>query len=73
MANEFKVKNGVKFPDNSIQTTAGLQQDNIKTVNSTSLIGTTDITLFSGGLVKIEKVATLPASPDANTLYIVTG
>lgn len=46
---------------------------NIKTINSTSLLGSTDITLFSGGLIKIEKVTSLPGSPDANTLYIVTG
>jgi hypothetical protein len=28
-------------------------------------------TLFAGGLTKIEVVASLPGSPDANTLYIV--
>jgi len=71
MANEFKVKNGIQFPDNTVQTSAA--PTTIKTVNSTSLTGSGDITLFSGGLIKIEKVTTLPGSPDANTLYIVTG
>lgn len=44
---------------------------NIKSVNSTSLLGSGDLALFAGGLVKIEKVSALPGSPDANTLYIV--
>lgn len=44
---------------------------NIKSINSTSLLGSGDIALFAGGLVKIEKVSALPGSPDANTLYIV--
>lgn len=43
----------------------------IKTINSTSLLGSGDIPLFAGGLTKIEKVSALPGSPDANTLYIV--
>lgn len=44
---------------------------NIKTVNSSSLLGSGDLALFGGGLTKIEKVSSLPGSPDANTLYIV--
>lgn len=44
---------------------------NIKTVNGTSLLGSGDLPLFAGGLVKVEKVSALPGSPDANTLYIV--
>ena len=28
--------------------------------------------IFSGGLIQVAKVAALPGSPDANTLYIVT-
>ena len=30
-------------------------------------------TIFAGGVTKVEVVATLPGSPNANTLYIVTG
>lgn len=44
---------------------------NIKTVNSSSLLGSGDLALFGGGLIKIEKVSALPGSPNANTLYIV--
>jgi hypothetical protein len=50
-----------------------LNSSDIKTVNSTSLLGSGDLQLFSGGLVKVEVVSSLPGSPDANTLYIVTG
>jgi len=46
---------------------------NIKTVNSTSLLGSGDLQLFTGGLTKVEVVASLPGTPNANTLYIVTG
>lgn len=45
---------------------------NIKSVNSTSLLGSGNLELFNGGLVKVSVVSTLPGSPDANTLYIVT-
>ena len=45
----------------------------IKTINSISLLGSGDVALFTGGLVKVQVVATLPGSPDATTLYIVTG
>lgn len=44
---------------------------NIKSINSTSLLGSGDLALFGGGLTKIEKVSSLPGSPDANTLYIM--
>lgn len=44
----------------------------LKSVNSTSLLGSGDLTLFGGGLVKVEVVATLSGTSDANTLYIVT-
>lgn len=44
---------------------------NIKTINSSSLVGSGDISLFAGGLVRIERVAALPGTPDPNTLYIV--
>lgn len=29
--------------------------------------------IFGGGLIKVELVTALPASPNSNTLYIVTG
>jgi len=45
----------------------------IKTVNSTSLLGSGDIPLFAGGLTSVEVVTALPGSPVATTLYIVTG
>lgn len=45
---------------------------NIKSVNSTSLLGSGDLALFAGGLIQVKVVATLPGTPDANTLYIVT-
>lgn len=45
---------------------------NIKSINSTSLLGSGDIVLFNGGLTNVSVVASLPGSPDANTLYIVT-
>jgi hypothetical protein len=70
MANEFKVKNGIKFPDNSVQTTAF---SSIKTINSTSLLGSGNIELFSGGLLQVAVVTSLPGTPNSNTLYIVTG
>ena len=46
---------------------------NIKTLNSSSLLGSGDISLFAGGLTGVEIVAALPGSPNANTLYIITG
>lgn len=46
---------------------------NIKSINSTSLLGAGDLSLFTGGLTRVEVVATLPGSPNATTLYIVTG
>jgi hypothetical protein len=70
MANEFKVKNGIKFPDDSVQTTAF---SSIKTLNSISLLGSGNIALFSGGLTDVQVVSSLPGSPNASTLYIVTG
>lgn len=122
MANEFKVKNGIKFPDNTVQVTSGITSvatgtgltggpitstgtislantavspgsytaanitvdaqgrvtaaangSAIKTINGISLVGSGDVALFGGGLVKVEVVTALPGSPDANTLYIVTG
>jgi len=45
----------------------------IKTVNNTSLLGSGDLTLFSGGLTQVVIVSTLPGTPNPNTLYIVTG
>lgn len=45
----------------------------IKTINSTSLLGSGDLSLFAGGITKVEVVTALPGTPDANTLYIVTG
>lgn len=67
-----------KTIDYSNNTLSGVQPTlvsgtSIKTVNSTSLLGSGDLTLFSGGLIKVEVVAALPGSPNANTLYIVTG
>jgi hypothetical protein len=44
---------------------------NIKTINGTSLLGSGNIALFAGGLVSVERVSSLPGSPNANTLYIV--
>lgn len=124
MANEFKVKNGIKFADNTTQTTAGqpvlVSGTNIKTVNGISLLGSGNVSVSAesplsigstppadpvtkpfwwdnvGGAlyisyndgdstqwvpatptpnltVSIAVVATLPASPDANTIYFVTG
>lgn len=46
---------------------------NIKSINSNTLLGSGNIELFSGGLVKVSVVTSLPGTPDANTLYIVTG
>lgn len=46
---------------------------NIKTINATSVLGSGDIAIFAGGLIKVEVVTSLPVSPDPNTLYIVTG
>lgn len=45
---------------------------NIKTINSTSVLGSGDLALFAGGLIQVKVVAALPGTPDANTLYIVT-
>lgn len=53
--------------------TALVSGTSIKTVNSTSLLGSGDVTLFSGGLIQVAVVASLPGSPNANTLYVVTG
>ena len=46
---------------------------NIKTLNGNSLLGSGAIALFSANLTDIQVVASLPGSPNANTLYIVTG
>jgi hypothetical protein len=67
-----------EVPATNTGDTSGLQPTlvngmNIKTVNSNTLLGSGDLTLFSGGLVNIAKVTALPGTPDANTLYIVTG
>jgi hypothetical protein len=53
-----------------LQTTL-VSGTSIKTVNSTTLLGSGDLPLFSGGLVKVSVVASLPGSPDPNTLYII--
>lgn len=60
-----------KQPAGSYQSTL-VSGTNIKSVNSTSLLGSGDLALFAGGLIQVKVVATLPGSPDANTLYIVT-
>ena len=46
---------------------------NLKSINGTTLLGSGSITLFSGGLITVSVVTSLPGTPDANTLYIVTG
>lgn len=57
--------------DVTVQSTL-VSGTNIKSVNSTSLLGSGDLALFAGGLIQVKVVATLPGTPDANTLYIVT-
>lgn len=59
------------YHDSSKQDTL-VSGTNIKSINSTSLLGSGDLALFNGGLTNVTVVATLPGSPDANTLYIVT-
>lgn len=46
---------------------------NLKSINGGTLLGSGSITLFSGGLITVSVVTSLPGTPDANTLYIVTG
>lgn len=60
-------------PDLTTKQDTLVSGTNIKSINSTSLLGSGNIALFSGGLIQVAVVATLPGSPDANTLYIVTG
>lgn len=50
-----------------------VSETNLKSINGTTLLGSGSITLFSGGLLTIAVVTALPGTPDANTLYIVTG
>lgn len=57
--------------DVTVQSTL-VSGTNIKSVNSTSLLGSGDLALFAGGLIQVKVVATLPGTPNANTLYIVT-
>lgn len=45
---------------------------NLKTINSNSILGSGNIPLVSG-TATIAIVAALPGSPDANTIYFVTG
>jgi hypothetical protein len=60
-------------PDLTTKQDTLVSGTSIKTVNSTSLLGSGDVTLFSGGLIQVAVVASLPGSPNANTLYVVTG
>jgi len=54
-------------------TTGRWENTALKTVNGTSLVGGGDLSLFGGGLTKVQVVTSLPGSPDSTTLYIVTG
>jgi hypothetical protein len=72
MANEFKVKNGIQFPDNTIQTTAatgggGGSSWSKKTANYTAVSGDKIITDTVGGTFTI----TLPASPSIGTAVVI--
>lgn len=66
------IANGTSGQLLSSNASAAPSWSSLKTVNSTSLLGTGDLPLFAGGLTKVEVVAALPGSPDATTLYIVT-
>lgn len=73
MANEFKVKNGIKFPDNTIQTTAatgggsgsGISWSK-KTANYTAVSGDFLLTDTTAGTFTI----TLPASPSVGNFIV---
>jgi hypothetical protein len=71
MANEFKVKNGIKFPDNTVQTTAatggGGGTWSKKTSNYTAVTGDKIIADTTGGTFTI----TLPATPTTGNSIIV--
>lgn len=71
MANEFKVKNGIKFADNTTQTTAAqpilVSGTNIKTVNGNSLLGSGNITITGASELSIGSTA--PASPSTTPFW----
>lgn len=60
-------------PDLTTKQNTLVSGTSIKTVNSTTLLGSGDLALFAGGLIQVSVVATLPGTPNANTLYVVTG
>ena len=68
MANEFKVKNGIKFPDNTVQTTAALSGSwQKKTTTYTLVAGDRIVADTSGGGWTI----TLPSSPSTGAAVII--
>lgn len=74
MSNEFKVKNGIKFPDGSVQTTAATGGSSStwskKTTNYTAVSGDKILADTSGGTFTV----TLPATPSAgNSIVIADG
>lgn len=70
MANEFKVKNGIKFPDDTIQTTAATGGSGIswtkKTTNYTAVSGDFLLTDTSSASFTV----TLPASPSEGDFVV---
>lgn len=70
MANEFKVKNGIKFPDDTIQTTAATGGSGIswtkKTANYTAASGDFLLTDTSSASFTV----TLPASPSEGDFVV---
>ena len=70
MANEFKVKNGIKFADNTVQTTAATGSSSSwskKTSNYTAVSGDKIIGDTTAGTFTV----TLPASPTTGNSIIV--
>lgn len=76
MANEFKVKNGIKFADNTVQTTKAqdilVSGSNIKTIGGNSILGSGDLQV-SGGFNYLYKTINYTAAKNDYIYANVTG
>lgn len=71
--NDMSATNGSLTIDGSTKQNTLVSSTNIKTVNSVSILGSGDLTLFSTNLTSVQVVTVLPSTPNSTTLYIVTG
>ena len=65
MANEFKVKNGLKFPDNTVQTTSGVTLTGDQSISGAKTIAAaTDYGVNK--LRNVKLMTTVPIAGDFN-------